>query len=114
MSRPPVIYVDVDDTLVRSFGASRIPNAPLIANVRQWAVEGCILYCWSSGGAEYAEKSARELGIAGCFKGFLPKPEVLIDDMPIAKWHRLMEILPANASSMTADEVKEALEHIGW
>lgn len=32
--RSPVIYVDVDDTLVRSFGSKRIPIGAMVARVR--------------------------------------------------------------------------------
>src|SRR5579884_2117058 len=65
---PLVVYVDVDDTLVRSVGAKRIPIKPVIDHVR------------SSAGADYARSAAEELEIAGCFLDFLPKPNILIDD----------------------------------
>ena len=58
-----VVFIDVDDTLVRSVGSKRIPNPPLIKKVRALHAEGVILYLWSTGGAEYAKMSAVELGI---------------------------------------------------
>ncbi|MBK8476331.1 MAG: hypothetical protein IPL39_08415 [Opitutaceae bacterium] len=57
--------------------------------------EGWELYCWSSGGGEYAKTSAEELGIAACFVGFLPKPDVMIDDVPPQSWPFLRVIHPA-------------------
>lgn len=75
-----VIYVDVDDTFVRSHGAKRIPMPAVIAAIRQIHAQGETLYCWSSGGAEYARASAEEFGIGDCFQAFLPKPDVLLDD----------------------------------
>ena len=70
-----VIFVDVDDTLVRSFGSKRIPMPSVIARVRVLYEQGSMLYLWSSGGAEYAHSSAAELGIQDCFVGFLPNSE---------------------------------------
>lgn len=49
-----VVYVDVDETLVRNYGRSRIPIPSVIAHVRQLFENGAELYCWSSGGAAYA------------------------------------------------------------
>lgn len=34
MSRPLVLFVDIDDTLVRSFGSKRIPMTPVIERIR--------------------------------------------------------------------------------
>jgi hypothetical protein len=46
-----VVFVDVDDTLVRSVGTKRIPIPAVIAWVRRQAATDAVLYCWSSGGA---------------------------------------------------------------
>lgn len=78
--RPRVVYVDVDDTLVRSVGVKRIPIPAVIRRVRALHQEGAEIYCWSSGGAEYAREVAEHLGISGCFRAFLPKPDLLLDD----------------------------------
>jgi cation transport ATPase len=71
---PRVVYVDVDDTLVRSVGAKRIPMPAVIEKVRTLHAQGVKLYLWSSGGEHYARSSAAELGIEQLFAGFLPKP----------------------------------------
>jgi hypothetical protein len=52
-----VAYVDVDDTLVRSFGSKRIPMPAMATHVRELHRAGVVLYCWSSGGAKYAAQS---------------------------------------------------------
>lgn len=49
-----VVFIDVDDTLVRSVGSKRIPNPPLIKTVRALHAEGAVLYLWSTG-VEYAK-----------------------------------------------------------
>ena len=67
MSRPSVIFIDVDDTLVRSVGSTRIPMPEVIRQVRRLHENGHMLYLWSSGGADYARRSAEELGISECF-----------------------------------------------
>lgn len=83
MSNAPsaVIYVDIDDPLVRSFGSKRIPMTEMVALIPKLKEHGATLFCWSSGGAAYARRSAEELGIAECFTAFLPMPQLLIDDV---------------------------------
>jgi hypothetical protein len=102
--RDLVAYVDVDDTLVRSFGSKRIPMTEMVRHVRHLSEEGVALYAWSSGGGDYARESARELGIEDCFKAFLPKPNVIIDDQAPADWRRLIHVHPGAASSTTIRE----------
>jgi hypothetical protein len=80
------VFVDVDDTLVRSVGTKRIPMPRVIERVRALHLEGNTLFLWSSGGADYAKMSAEELGIAECFSGFLPKPDLMIDDQVVSEW----------------------------
>jgi hypothetical protein len=50
-----IIFVDVDDTLVRDIGGKVIPIPATVRYVRARYDEGAELYCWSSGGAEYAQ-----------------------------------------------------------
>jgi FMN phosphatase YigB (HAD superfamily) len=94
---PRVVFVDVDDTLIRSVGPKRIPMPAVVAQVRALHETGALLYLWSSGGAAYAEASARELGLHACFAGFLPKPDAYIDDQPVQDWKYCRHVLPANA-----------------
>lgn len=111
MTRPLVIYVDVDDTLVRSFGAKRIPISEMVARIRALHEEGATLYCWSSGGGAYAEEAARELAIEGCFAGFLPKPHVFIDDVHLAAWPERVELHPNEARTTSVAALRRRL---GW
>lgn len=99
--QPLVVYVDVDDTLIRTAGSKRIPVSGTSEHVRGLSEAGAILYCWSSGGGEYARAIADELKIADCFSGFLPKPNVIVDDQPVSDWRRLVEIHPGRLSAMT-------------
>lgn len=94
MSTSEAIYVDVDDTFVRTYGEKRIVIPHMIDYIRNQAKSGKTMYCWSSGGAAYARESAFEFGIADCFAGFLPKPSILIDDQRIADWRGLRELHP--------------------
>ena len=87
--KPLVAYVDVDDTLVRSFGSKRIPMTEMVNHVRELHRDGIVLYAWSSGGGDYARHAARELGVEDCFAAFLPKPNI-IDDQSPAQWRRLI------------------------
>ncbi len=112
-SAPPtlVVYVDVDDTLVRSVGEKRIPIPAVVRHVRALAgQEGVMLYCWSSGGAEYARAVAEELGIAGCFAAFLPKPHVFLDDQAPGEWRRCLVVHPAECDeAQQADDYRRAV-----
>lgn len=103
-----VIYVDIDDTLVRSFGSKRIPMTEMVALIPRLRERGATLFCWSSGGASYARSSAEELGIADCFTAFLPKPQLLIDDVAVHKW-KLTELHPNECRSMTVEELFDRL-----
>ena len=109
MSRPLTVFVDVDDTLVRSFGSKRIAMSQVIARVRELYDEGACLYCWSSGGGEYAQQSAEELGIKHCFQGFLPKPHVAIDDVRLEDWRELVQIHPNEAPTFSSSQIRSAL-----
>lgn len=104
--RPFFIYVDVDDTLVRSVGTKRIPMPAVIQHIRDLRQQGATLYCWSSGGAEYARRSAEEFGIDDCFVGFLPKPSVLIDDQGMNEWRHLRCVHPTECESQTLEDYK--------
>ncbi|WP_405051624.1 DUF705 domain-containing protein [Stenotrophomonas pigmentata] len=95
--RQRIVFVDVDDTLVRSFGTKRIPMPSAIAHVRELHQQGFALYLWSSGGADYARSSAAELGIEHCFVAFLPKPDAYIDDQPVHEWRYCQHVLPGNS-----------------
>lgn len=105
-----VVYVDVDDTLVRSVGAKRIPITGAIEHVRQLHRDGAQMYCWSSGGATYARASAIELGLDGCFVGYLPKPHVLLDDQHPSAWRRLVHVHPAQAGNESAAQYAARVE----
>ncbi len=102
-----VIYVDVDDTFVRSYGTKRIPIPSVILHIRALHEQGAELYCWSSGGAEYARASAAEFGLADCFTAFLPKPDILLDDQNVADWRRLRQVHP-NECGALVDAVRQA------
>jgi len=105
--RPLVAYIDVDDTLVRSVGSKRIPLPHVVRHVRELFEQGVELYLWSTGGAEYARSAARELGIETCFRGFLPKPQVIIDDQSVADWRDLLEIQPSSCTGESAESYRK-------
>ncbi len=99
-ARPRVVFVDVDDTLVRSFGGKRIPMTPVIAAVQELHAAGNTLYAWSRGGADYARSIAEEWGLTPCFIAYLPKPDVLLDDQPVSQWRHLIEVHPNQVRSL--------------
>lgn len=103
-----IVYVDVDDTLVRSSGGKRIPIPATIRQIRSLKEQGAELYCWSAGGAEYARATAAELGLSECFVAFLPKPHVLIDDQEVAEWRTCVTIHPSACGTLLAEELRRS------
>lgn len=100
------IYVDVDDTFVRTYGTKRIAILGVIRHIRDLFEQGAALYCWSSGGAAYARQSAQEFGIADCFQAFLPKPQALLDDQEITEWRRLRQVHPNTCHRLTVEDYR--------
>jgi hypothetical protein len=73
------IFVDVDLTLVDA-GGKLLPGArEALQRLRD---EGCHLFLWSTGGAEYCRKVSALHGLTEFFEGFSAKPDIIIDDMP--------------------------------
>ena len=81
-----IVYVDVDDTLVRTTGSTVMPIPGVIAHVRHLYESGARLYCWSAGGDVYARQIAERLGIVECFSGYLSKPHLMLDDQAPSEW----------------------------
>lgn len=52
--KPRIIFVGVDDTLIRSARNKRIPLPGVVEQVRFLHAESATSYLWSSGGDEYA------------------------------------------------------------
>jgi hypothetical protein len=104
MNRALIVYVDVDDTLVRSIGCKRIVIPEAVQHVRELKAAGAVLYCWSSGGGDYARSTAEACGIANCFEAFLPKPDVMLDDQATSDWRPLVTIHPAQCRGVSVDE----------
>ena len=107
--RPLVIFVDVDDTFMRSFGTKRIAVPAVIEHIRNLHISGAALYCWSSGGADYAKASAMEFGIAECFIAFLPKPQVILDDQSTDQWRYLLQLHPNSTPGRTMDDYRHEM-----
>ena len=89
-----IVYVDVDDTLIRSTGLRKIPVPETVAHVRRLKEDGVTLFCWSAGGADYARECAEFVGLADVFEAFLPKPRVMIDDQLVSDWPFCVTVHP--------------------
>lgn len=105
VSNSPVIYVDIDDTLVRTFGAKQIPMTPTVHGVRRLAAQGATLVAWSAGGADYARSTVEKLGLTDCFTAYLPKPTVMIDDQAPADWRQTVLVRPSEAAEANLAEL---------
>ncbi|MGC4120771.1 MAG: HAD family hydrolase [Myxococcales bacterium] len=100
----PAVFVDLDDTLVRSAGTKRIPMTSMLELVRSLHERGAVLFLWSRGGSGYARTVAEELKVADCFQAFLPKPQILLDDAEVGQWG-MTKLHPSQCQGMSADEV---------
>jgi hypothetical protein len=73
------IFIDVDLTLVDS-------NGGILDGAREGLerlkAEGCHLFLWSSGGADYCRKIAVLYRLTELFEGYTAKPDIIVDDMP--------------------------------
>ena len=58
---------------------------------------------------DYARESAEELGIEVCFTAFLPKPQIMIDDVEISKWRSLKDIHPNSCDSYSLEDYRKLL-----
>jgi hypothetical protein len=75
------IFIDVDLTLVDLNG--RLLEGAL-ESITQLAERGCHLFLWSTGGIEYCQKIARLHKLDAYIQGYVPKPDIVIDDLPPA------------------------------
>jgi len=82
----------------------RVPIPRVVEHVRALSDSGATLYCWSSAGASYARESVEELGIAEYFSGFLPKPNVFIDDQSPESWRRSVHVHPLSIADRTVED----------
>jgi phosphoserine phosphatase len=105
-----VVYIDVDDTLVRSAGTKTMPMPSMVEHTKLLADAGAELCCWSTAGGVYARNAAKRLGIDQCFAGFLPKPNVMIDDQDLGMWKRFKVVHPLNASGTSVDEYLKLIQ----
>ena len=96
------IFVDVDDTLVRSVGSKRIPIPEVVASIRRYHGDGATIYLWSSGGSDYCKEVAIELGIAECCSAYLAKPDLYIDDQAVSEWRYCRHVHPAQLGTLPA------------
>ncbi len=100
------VYVDVDDTLVRTFSGKRIRIPASIKHIQKLKQQGAMLYCWSSGGADYARMVAEELDISDLFIAFLPKPNMLLDDQNVNDWRYLLQVHPLSCDFKSLEDYR--------
>ena len=99
--KEPILYVDVDDTLVSWFQGGKGPYDTLVLKsacetdkvelkihwetveqIKLHKLRGHSVVVWSAGGAEWANKVVTELGIERLVDAVLAKPSFFLDDQP--------------------------------
>jgi len=73
------VCVDVDLTLVDANKKLLSGATESLAKLRD---KGCHLFLWSTNGVEYARNIASFYHLTDMIEGFVPKPDLIIDDMP--------------------------------
>ncbi len=101
------VFVDVDETLILwnwkdyteditglisitdpKSGVSEygLPHQRHIDLIRQFKARGHTVVIWSAGGAEWAERAVKALGIEKMVDAVLAKPNWYVDDLPAAAY----------------------------
>ena len=94
--RPPY-----PQTLVRFFKLHAFCRCPAQPFGRRFGHrDGVAAKPAAGGGADYARRSAEELGISECFQAFLPKPNAYIDDQAVHEWRFCTHFLPINSGQI--------------
>jgi hypothetical protein len=73
------IFVDVDLTLIDE---REVLMSGAVEALRKLKARGCHLYVWSTRGVEGAREIVKRCGIEELIEGIVPKPDIIIDDMP--------------------------------
>ena len=94
MENNKTVFVDVDDTLIRSVGSKIIPNTRVIEKVRMLHQKGMTIIVWSTAGSEYAKRISENIGISEIISFYFTKPQYIIDDQEIDKWLNTKVIHP--------------------
>ncbi len=104
--KEPVLYVDVDDTLVSwdyHFGENYDNKVefvdpmdgkrafleviqPTIEAMKSHRIRGHSIIVWSAGGGEWAREVVERLGLSGMVDACLAKPTWILDDMPASEF----------------------------
>jgi len=85
------IYMDVDDALLNSNEGVDLRADETLRQIvlkLRGDYPDSDLYLWSGAGGAYAKEMADKHGLAGLFKAFLGKPDVVIDDKPSSVFPR--------------------------
>jgi hypothetical protein len=80
------IFIDVDDTLTHNCGETFIPGS--IETIKELSNKANI-FIWSQGGFKYVQDIVEKTALNKFICGMLPKPDIVIDDIPIkTRWIR--------------------------
>ena len=104
--RDPIIYVDVDDTLVRTDGSKRIPVPAVIDHVRKLADKDDELYLWSEVALRtpVLRRTNSEAQVAS-ERSFRSQ----MSSKVLNEWRRLLGMHPSNCQRTTLTEYKTRL-----
>lgn len=113
VSEHPVVFFDVDETLVITRDIEHVPHNVLEIQVcegrkpikvvphwdhvrvlRQFSQRGHTVVVWSAGGSRWAQAVVRALDLEDYVDLVMPKPSFYFDDQPPAAWMGRGDYLP--------------------
>ena len=74
------VFIDIDGTITPDCGHTIFPLA--IETIQELS-EKSNIFIWSAGGFNYCEEIVNKLNLEEFICGFMPKPEIVIDDLPM-------------------------------
>jgi hypothetical protein len=92
------VFIDVDGTLERRTLGFKRSSEPMVRAIRKLHEDGARIYVWSSAGGDHAREAAEKAGIAALCAGFLPKPNILVDDKRPSRWKDCKLLSPSDVA----------------
>lgn len=102
--RTLVIYVDVDDTLIRTLGTKRVPIPTAISHVRALHTQGAVLYLSAVAVNNMLGECAR-YGYRGMLRRILAKTSnSKFDDQQVSEWRYCRTVHPSNCGETSMED----------
>ena len=93
------VFVDVESSFHEDV------RGRVLEYLRGLDLEAWELFAWSDGGSEAARVHVVEAGVEDLFSGFLPKPNVLLDEHGVDEWPDVRVQAPELLGAYTTESI---------